>query len=37
MIRFAQPVMRNLLKRQFEQHCTNLKAVREDGTGSRGP
>ena len=29
MMRLAQPIMRAVLRRQFEQHCTNLKTVLE--------
>ncbi len=29
MMRVAQPIMRVMLKWQFEQHCTNLKTVLE--------
>jgi uncharacterized protein YndB with AHSA1/START domain len=29
MMRIAQPLMRAMLRRQFEQHCTNLKTVLE--------
>ena len=33
MLRLVQPVMRAMLKWQFEQHCTNLKAVLESEPG----
>lgn len=29
LMRLAEPILRPILKRQFEQHCTNLKAVLE--------
>jgi hypothetical protein len=29
MMRIAQPLMRAMLRRQFDQHCTNLKTVLE--------
>ena len=29
MMRIAQPILRAMLKRQFDQHCTNLKTVLE--------
>jgi uncharacterized protein YndB with AHSA1/START domain len=29
MMRLAEPAMRAILRRQFDQHCTNLKAVLE--------
>ena len=32
MMRMAQPVMRAMLRRQFDQHCTNLKAMLEAPT-----
>ncbi len=29
LARLGQPLLRTMLKRQFEQHCTNRKAVLE--------
>jgi uncharacterized protein YndB with AHSA1/START domain len=32
MLRIAQPLMRVMLRREFERHCTNLKTVLERET-----
>ena len=37
MLRLVQPLMRAMLKWQFEQHCTNLKAVLESEPGAESP
>jgi uncharacterized protein YndB with AHSA1/START domain len=33
IMRIAQPITRAMLKRQFEQHCTNLKRMLEASPG----
>ena len=34
VMRIAQPILGAVIKRQFNQHCTNLKTVLESGPGS---